>query len=649
MKKNKSNVRDVENTKNLASFSLIVFLLDKLSDVIYNALRNGFFGKMFTSYTKEQTAFEEGFISRHFSESAKLKHYLLIVRKYFSKAFETSIILQKIESFSNNFVSMPLKSLGNFLFSFGLYTVIVYLLRLFIPVISVAEVDFVITGIIICIVSVPMLLSRDNIAMSVLKSRFLGSLFSDGFGIREESFRKRTEMSRVKNNLLIVFGMLLGILTLFVHPLEIIVILLTVIALSLIIFSPEIGIILTLFSLPFLSFFSSPAIMLGWLVLVITASFFVKLIRGKRILKFEIFDFSVLLFAAIIFFSGTITAGGTMGYHEALLTCELMLGYFLVVNLMRTEKWIIRCIGAIVSSGAIVGFVGVIQFALGIYTEGQWLDTGYFNEISGRVVSLFDNPNILAMYLVLVLPFALYMLTKSQSGKAKALGIISILSIFLCIILTWSRAAWIASIVCILVFLLFRSKKTLRYIFLSGIFAPFLPFLLPQSIVKRFMSIGDLADSSTMYRVYTWRGTLQTVKNNLLGGIGYGPTAFQQIYPQYAYAGIEAAEHSHNLYLQILVGTGIFGLIVFTVTMFLFTQKNLEFIKNSKSHCLKNIVATCICSTIGLLIFGMFDFVWYNYRVFFLFWIVIALACACVRVGQDEQRRHEYSSSSEIG
>ena len=140
MKKNKSNVRDVENTKNLASFSLIVFLLDKLSDVIYNALRNGFFGKMFTSYTKEQTAFEEGFISRHFSESAKLKHYLLIVRKYLSKAFETSIILQKIESFSNNFVSMPLKSLGNFLFSFGLYTVIVYLLRLFIPVISVAEV-----------------------------------------------------------------------------------------------------------------------------------------------------------------------------------------------------------------------------------------------------------------------------------------------------------------------------------------------------------------------------------------------------------------------------------------------------------------------------------------------------------------------------
>ena len=45
------------------------------------------------------------------------------------------------------------------------------------------------------------------------------------------------------------------------------------------------------------------------------------------------------------------------------------------------------------------------------------------------------------------------------------------------------------------------------------------------------------------------------------------------------------------------------------------------------------------------LLMGMFDFIWYNYRVFFLFWSILALACACIRVGLDDQRRHSFSGS----
>ena len=88
--------------------------------------------------------------------------------------------------------------------------------------------------------------------------------------------------------------------------------------------------------------------------------------------------------------------------------------------------------------------------------------------------------------------------------------------------------------------------------------------------MRRFTSIGNLADSSSYYRVYTWRGSLRAAKDYFWGGAGYGSSAYAEVYPQYAYAGIEAAEHSHNLFVQILFGLGVFGLLIFLAVLFLF-------------------------------------------------------------------------------
>ena len=641
LRKKKNNSTDGVSSTGLAALSAIIFLLDRLSDFIYSSLQNSFFGKIFTSYSKEQEAYENSFLKSHFVKNESFGRFFRSIRKFFSRRIEDSFILNRLESFSNGIVTMPLKTLGNFWFSFGIYVVIVYLLRLFIPVISTASVDFAVVGVIICVSALPMLLSRDNIARAVGKSIIFGTLFKEALGYREESFKQRTSQNKLKSNLMMVLGMLLGILTLVIHPLTILGSIAVAVIFALILFSPEIGIIISLFGLPFYSLFNSPAITLGIVVFTTIISYTVKLVRGKRILKFEIMDLSVLLFGVIIYFSGAITSGGITGYNEALISCELMSVYFLIVNLIRTERWIKRCVAALVSSGVIVSLIGIAQYLVGYLPNNAWLDTDYFYDIKGRAVSLFENPNILAVYLVIVLPFALYMFSEAKSGKSKLLGGISIISILLCTVLTWSRGAWISAIFCVLLFALIYSKKTFRYIFLGCFIIPVLPFLLPQSVIRRFTSIGNLADSSTMYRVYTWRGTLNAIADNFMGGIGYGPTAFQSIYPQYAYAGIEAAEHSHNLFLQILLGTGISGLITFIIVIFLFAQMNFEYIKTSKDVSQKLIVAAAVCSVMSTLLFGVFDYVWYSYRIFFLFWAVIAIAAACVRVGKEEARRHK--------
>ena len=646
MKKHKRNNDKSENnitqrsksTQNVAGISLIVFLLDKLSDAIYNALINGFFGYIFTAYSSELSAYSNGCVKFFFRSDSKTRQYFRKIREYLSKSFETSFILSKLRKGICGMADIPVKSYGRFFLSFGIYTLLVYFIKALVPLVGTADTDYLFIGTAVCIITIPSLFSHQSLAQAVRKGKMTEAIFVEGFGYREESFEPRQSKNSYHSGPSILIGLIAGILTFFVHPLTILSIILVCVIFTLIVITPEIGVLACLFGLPFFSFSDTPTFMISAMVIITAFSYTIKLIRGKRTIKFELIDFAVLTFLLIVYFSGAITIGGSASKYSALITCTLMLGYFLVVNLIRTDKWIHRCVMAIISSGTVVAIIGILQYVSGAAIN-NWIDTSYFYNIDGRVTSLFENPNYLATYLAIVFPLALYRTLICQRKKTKALGILSCIIIVICAVLTWSRGAWIAIIISALVFFMIFSRKTMRYIMFALGIIPFLPFVLPKNVVTRFLSIGDMADSSTLYRVYTWKGSLSMIKDYFWGGIGYGTDAFSQIYPMYAYAGMETAVHSHNLYLQIIIGMGIGGLICFALIILFYMQNSLEYIKTPSDTASSLMVSACFCSVLSVLIMGLFDYAWYNYRVFFMFWAVLALGVACIRVGKKELSR----------
>ena len=166
-------------------------------------------------------------------------------------------------------------------------------------------------------------------------------------------------------------------------------------------------------------------------------------------------------------------------------------------------------------------------------------------------------------------------------------------AIVVCTVFTWSRGSWIAIIISSIMFFLMYSRKAFRIFGAALLVIPALPLILPDTVMNRFLSIANLSDSSISYRLYTWEGTMSAVEDNLLGGIGFGNEAFRAVYPRYAYAGIEAAEHSHSLYLQLLLALGIIGILVFAIILFLcfqnFREKALEAVQfNWQRVLLKN-------------------------------------------------------------
>ena len=157
------------------------------------------------------------------------------------------------------------------------------------------------------------------------------------------------------------------------------------------------------------------------------------------------------------------------------------------------------------------------------------------------------------------------------------------------------------------------------------------PFILPTTIISRFASIGDLKDTSTSYRVNIWYGTVDMLKEYWVSGVGVGTASFNAVYPMYSYNGV-SAQHSHNLFLQLMSSYGILGLVMFLWIIYSFYKETtISLLKK------KNILLASIGSGItGFLLESMFDYTWYNYRVLLIFWMYLALGIALNKLERKE-------------
>ena len=650
MKKERKKVQD-RSAENIANkpgnkkrlsklFSLSIFLniLSKFTNIIYDALINSFIGHIFTAYSSEQLAFERGAVRSYFKGGLIPTTRSRKIKQHVERVFETSFFINKLKNACKRMLRYPLKAYGMFLISFGMYSAFIYALKAFLIVGELStNGDLWVSGISI-IVALPLISSFESLGQAVKNGRITSAIFIDAFGFKEENFEVDSDRLSRKYNFSFFWGMLAGLITFFVPALYLPIGISVLLFFSMIFVSPEIGVIISIFMIPFCSLFNNPSIAITILAGISILSYLIKLFKGKRIFKIEIIDLSVLAFFTVILMGGVITVGGQASFFSAVMSCVLIFGFFCVVNLMRTEKWLSRCVLALVSSSVIVSIIGVLEYALGFAASG-WVDTSKFGYIEGRATSLFDNPNVLAMYLVLSFPLLLAKASDATTKKGKLLGGLSVLSTVLCVVFTWSRGAWLALIASTLLFLIIRSRKTLSAIIVFLLTLPAISFIIPLGIRLRFASIGDITDSSTYYRLYTWRGSINAIKENIFSGYGYGASAFADIYPQYAYVGMESAEHSHSLFLQILFGVGIFGLLIFVVFLFLFAQKNFEHIKNGTDNNIQKMSSAAFCSVIAALVMGLFDNIWYNYRILFLFWIIAGISCAYVRLGDREKMR----------
>jgi len=199
------------------------------------------------------------------------------------------------------------------------------------------------------------------------------------------------------------------------------------------------------------------------------------------------------------------------------------------------------------------------------------------------------DPNNMCLMIIFTIPIILHYLIDIKSIKIKmGMGLLLLIN-FMAVFSTNSRGGMlVAALVMLLMFVSNMKGLRARYmgilipVFLLGLLA--LPVVMPQKALDRLLTVAAVNQDRSMQRreSYLYVGMRGYMERPI---IGYGPFTFQHIFARSREAKhFQRGENTllrqaHNTYLEILVGSGTLGIILFLGVI---AQAQINFFKAKK-------------------------------------------------------------------
>jgi len=337
----------------------------------------------------------------------------------------------------------------------------------------------------------------------------------------------------------------------------------------------------------------------------------------------------LFVFIGVTLVAGAMSVVPAASVPVAALTSVFMLSTIVITACCKTRNSVDMFLAGFVAASAIAGIIGVYQvIVVSGHSPQAWVDVALFADIGLRLYSTFDNANVYGTYLLLAIPLAAACMVYAKNIFLKlcALGITGMLVLNL--LATYSRGCYVALAFGAVVFVLIINKQLIVLV-IPAMLASLL--VLPASVVNRLLGILNMADTSTIFRVNIWRGSLRMLGDFWPVGVGQGEYAFNRVYHFYS-LGATFTPHSHNLFIQIFLETGIVGILVFIGVLACFFRAQANFLRRVQEFRLRVMSAAMIAAVTGFLMQGIFDHAFYNFRVMLTFFLFIGIGIAFTRV-----------------
>ncbi len=301
--------------------------------------------------------------------------------------------------------------------------------------------------------------------------------------------------------------------------------------------------------------------------------------------------------------------------------------YYIIVDSIKTKARLDKLIKLFMIIAFLLSCLGILQyFTLGA-TSTTWVDIKTNPDLKTRVIGTFGNPNVFAEYLEHILPVAMALVIAYKSKSKKIITAIMFITMLICLVLTFSRAAWIGFAGAVGLFLLLKYASMIPIGIMMMVAA--IPFM-PKIIIQRILSI-NLSDTSNSYRMYIWEGTMNMIRDFWKTGVGFGYWAFKNTFMEYSIKGTRAW-HSHNLYLEILAEIGLFGFLSFIWLIIATFSSAIKFIKRTKDKYLSLLSTGLICGIFSVMIHGVAEHILYMPKSVFIFWMMLGFLMTTINL-----------------
>lgn len=286
-------------------------------------------------------------------------------------------------------------------------------------------------------------------------------------------------------------------------------------------------------------------------------------------------------------------------------------------------KWIILSASLVASYGILQHFN--IDFIPRDIFRMDWVGVSF---------STIGNPNFLGTYLVLMLPLSLFQYCNSK----KYVYLLTSCIIFLCLLMTMTRGAWLGCLFSLLfIFIILLKSKIFINQLLKFSIAFFLIILLFNfvenfNLLARFATIftdfnsiinqNNSYEKSGSYRIIIWQHTLDLIK--IKPWLGYGPDTFGKALSEFYNNDIAGLiknkiyfDKAHNEYLQIAVSSGILALFLYLSFILIIIKKSYERLNSNPK------VIFVMASVIGYLVQAFFNISVVS--VAYIYWILLGV------------------------
>ena len=318
-----------------------------------------------------------------------------------------------------------------------------------------------------------------------------------------------------------------------------------------------------------------------------------------------------------------------LGYHLSCMLCVLV-----TVSAVKDSKQLVRLAGGAALGTLVIALYGIYQRIQGIEVNPSYVDLTVNAGIPGRIFSFYDNPNAFAEVLMIMLPMilALVVCSRRWTGKLAALGVFCIGTAAL--LMTYSRASWVGFAVAIVVFVFMWNVRLVPVgAVLCVLFVP----LLPQTVLNRIGTITNMNDLSTSSRFPLFRAAIKLIKASPIRGAGLGTPAVKQYITDYnLYSGRGPFVHAHDIFLQVWAEMGVLGIVSFVTGMVCTIREGIRAVKTKVSAPVRMVTIGGVSAICGSLVCGLADYLWNYPRVMCLFWYMVAVALAGIKLCKAE-------------
>lgn len=248
--------------------------------------------------------------------------------------------------------------------------------------------------------------------------------------------------------------------------------------------------------------------------------------------------------------------------------------YFLVLQMADGPKRLRQLANTFFATGFLVAFYGVLQ-----YLGKDFLEWGQLPFEVNRAFSTYGNPDLLGGFLMFSFFVSLGLAFSQRNTWIRGIYWLGVLVNAACIIVAFTRSAWVGSFVGLIAFGIIAWRQRMRWVSEDWVFSgaalaaavwPAIKSMSPDNpnavmnFGLRVKSIFEFGEGSAKTRFEIWEAAWRGIKARPI--FGFGPDTFRLVFPTYkpveyvADAGyLSVADNVHNYPLQLAVGVGVPG------------------------------------------------------------------------------------------